>query len=242
MMRFITEHVKLVSNPTYANWQACQTLGSAGALEQAVLMRCDRNRGNCVLTEGYTFASALETMAPKVIEVVRVKTDDQGILPDDTHDVLTDWDIPTGAIQGIERRRVIYAVCRKHNIIILEDEPPESLGSYLAGVVASFLSLDIDGRVLRVDSISNVLVPRSRMGWITASNQLWLKVYNTRHSKHLHRSLLEREEEIFQSALQRGALRTSGSWFRAESHTPPRKLFLHTTFVSATEDSMQSAF
>lgn len=33
----------------------------------------------------------------------------------------------------------------------------------------SFLSMDVDGRVLRVDSFSKILAPGMRLGWVTAS-------------------------------------------------------------------------
>ncbi|CAG8282191.1 unnamed protein product [Penicillium salamii] len=98
---------------------------------------------------------------------------------------------PTGATQSLQRRRAIYSVCQKHDIFIIEDEPyyfiqmppyqgnesdsvqaSEDVESFLAGLVPSYLSLDIDGRVLRMDSFSKVLVPGSRLGWVTASAQI----------------------------------------------------------------------
>ncbi|KAF2281306.1 PLP-dependent transferase [Westerdykella ornata] len=98
---------------------------------------------------------------------------------------------PTGATQSAERRREIYKVCQKHDIYIIEDEPyyflqmapytsssepdppqPSSHAEFLASLVPSFLSLDTDGRVMRLDSFSKVISPGSRIGWITASQQI----------------------------------------------------------------------
>lgn len=42
----------------------------------------------------------------------------------------------------------------------------------LSTLVPSFLSLDVDGRVIRLDSLSKVLAPGMRLGFITASTQL----------------------------------------------------------------------
>jgi len=98
---------------------------------------------------------------------------------------------PTGATQGTQRRRQIYRVCQKHDIYILEDEPyyflqmqpytgsnapdaptPASHEAFLKSLVPSYLSIDVDGRVMRMDSFSKVVSPGSRIGWITASEQI----------------------------------------------------------------------
>ena len=73
----------------------------------------------------------------------------------------------------LQRRKDIYKVCQKHNLIIIEDEPyyflqmepytsqpkaiPEqSNADLLKSLIPSFMSLDVDGRVLRLDSLSKV--------------------------------------------------------------------------------------
>jgi aromatic amino acid aminotransferase I len=93
---------------------------------------------------------------------------------------------PTGATQLLERRKAIYVIAQKHNLYIVEDEPYYylQLPPYTPGessshetrksctLIPSYLSLDVDGRVLRLDSLSKVLAPGSRMGWVTASQQV----------------------------------------------------------------------
>lgn len=97
---------------------------------------------------------------------------------------------PTGATQGAHRRRELYRVAQKHDIFILEDDPyyflqmqpytkcsvpptpPSSHEEFLASIVPSLLSLDVDGRVMRMDSFSKVIAPGIRTGWITASEQI----------------------------------------------------------------------
>jgi aromatic amino acid aminotransferase I / 2-aminoadipate transaminase len=213
MMRFITEHTELVYNPPYADWNVCQTIGSTGALEQALRMLVDGSRKDSILTEEYSFSTALETIAPLGVKAVGVRVDEQGLLPEDMDALLSSWDPaarggarkphvlytvpsgqnPTGATQGAARRRDIYAVCQKHDVFIIEDEPyyfiqmepytsgatssptptkPQSVEDFLTSLIPSLLSLDVDGRVLRMDSFSKVLVPGSRLGWVTGSAQV----------------------------------------------------------------------
>jgi aromatic amino acid aminotransferase I len=94
---------------------------------------------------------------------------------------------PTGATMGAQRRRDVYDVCRRWDVFILEDEPyyflqmpaygspasePGSRADFLAGLLPSFLSMDVDGRVMRMDSFSKVVAPGCRVGWITAPEQI----------------------------------------------------------------------
>ncbi|KAI8323304.1 PLP-dependent transferase [Martensiomyces pterosporus] len=104
---------------------------------------------------------------------------------------------PTGATMSLARRKSIYAVAQKHNLAIIEDDPYYFLqfpplrasttsgsgsgshgsphldsgvqsGEQLWELVPSLLSLDVDGRVIRLDSFSKILAPNLRCGWITA--------------------------------------------------------------------------
>ncbi|KAK1769844.1 PLP-dependent transferase [Phialemonium atrogriseum] len=210
LMRWVTEHTELVCNPPYADWRSCLTVGSTGALEQAYRMFLDRQRGDSMLTEEYSFSTALETAAPLGIKVFGIKMDEQGLIPESMDEILARWDVqargarkphvlytvpsgqnPTGATQGERRRRDIYAVAQQHDVYIIEDEPyyflqmqpyagrgspvtppPASVEEFLESLVPSLLSMDVDGRVLRMDSFSKVVVPGSRLGWVTASEQI----------------------------------------------------------------------
>ncbi|OTA69298.1 aromatic amino acid aminotransferas-like protein [Hypoxylon sp. EC38] len=355
LLRWVTEHTELVHRGLpYADWRCALTIGSTGALEQALRMFCDRARGDSVLTEEYSFSTALETAAPLGVKVFGVRMDEQGLLPESMDEILSTWDEkargarkptvlytvpsgqnPTGATQSVQRRKDIYDVCRKHDVFIFEDEPyyflqmqpytgangpevppPATVEEFLESLVPSLLSIDVDGRVLRMDSFSKVVVPGSRVGWVTASEQvieryirhaeccsqgpsglsqilmyklvdetwghegylqwlmhlrleytrrrnailvacekylprdivswvppatgifLWLKVDHTQHPQASTKSILEIEEDIFKSCIDKGVLAIRGSWFRAERDVAPRELFFRTTFAAASEDDM----
>ena len=208
MIRFVTEHTEIVCNPPYADWHCALSVGSTSALEQTYRMFCER--GDFILTEEYTFASAVETAAPLGVRAVGIKMDDEGLLPDSMDEILSSWDVkargarkpfllytvpsgqnPTGATQGVTRRREIYKVAQKHDVYIIEDEPyyflqmqpytgsnapdvppPANNEEFLKALIPTYLSMDIDGRVMRMDSFSKVIAPGTRVGWITASEQI----------------------------------------------------------------------
>jgi len=95
---------------------------------------------------------------------------------------------PTSGTLGIERRKAIYALCQQYDIIIVEDDPywylqfpsarpdqypvpkpKKSSGfAFLDSLMPSYLSIDVDGRVVRLDTFSKTVAPGCRLGWITA--------------------------------------------------------------------------
>ncbi|KAF2084019.1 PLP-dependent transferase [Saccharata proteae CBS 121410] len=208
LLRWITEHTEICHNPPYADWLCNMTVGSTSALDMAFRMFTER--GDYILSEEYTFATAVETAAPMGVKVAGVKMDAEGLLPSSLDHILSTWDPaahngarkpfllytvpsgqnPTGATQSTERRRQIYALAQKHDLYILEDEPyyflqmapyvpgaasppqPRTHEEFLRSLVPSLLSMDVDGRVMRMDSFSKVVSPGSRIGWITASAQV----------------------------------------------------------------------
>ncbi|KAI9813150.1 MAG: Aromatic/aminoadipate aminotransferase 1 [Pycnora praestabilis] len=212
LLRFVTEHTEIVHNPPYQDWRCTMTAGNTSALGMAYRMFA--NRGDCILSEEYTFATAVETAAPMGVKVVGIEMDDQGLIPESMDEILNTWDVkargadkpfilytvpsgqnPTGATQGLQRRRQIYKIAQKHDLYIFEDEPyyflqmqpyagpnvpdvppPASHNEFVKALVPSLLSLDIDGRVMRMDSFSKVIAPGTRCGWITASEQIVNKI------------------------------------------------------------------
>ncbi|EEU34408.1 uncharacterized protein NECHADRAFT_94787 [Fusarium vanettenii 77-13-4] len=211
LLRWIVEHTEMVHDPPYANWQCTMTIGSTSALDMALRMLT--KPGDHVLSDYYTFASAVETAFPMGVRFFGIEMDSEGILPESLRATLENWkpeehgnapkpvllyliptgQNPTGATQNLQRRRDIYRVAQEHDLIILEDDPyyflqmapydPSADGSsrseefrspadLLKVLVPSYLSIDVDGRVIRMDSFSKVVSPGSRIGWITAPQEI----------------------------------------------------------------------
>ncbi|OBT66719.1 hypothetical protein VE03_03865 [Pseudogymnoascus sp. 23342-1-I1] len=208
LLRFVVEHTEITHSPPYKDWQCAMSIGSTMSLEQAY--RIFTERGDYILSEQYTFASAVETALPLGCKFLGIKMDSEGLMPEDMDDILSNWDVkargarkphllytvptgqnPSGATQSVERRKALYKVCQKHDVFIIEDEPyyflqmqpytgtdappaapPANNEEFLRQLVPSLLSLDTDGRVMRLDSFSKVIAPGTRTGWITASAQI----------------------------------------------------------------------
>ncbi|CDO95782.1 unnamed protein product [Kluyveromyces dobzhanskii CBS 2104] len=99
---------------------------------------------------------------------------------------------PTGSSLPFDRKQAIYRIAQKHDFIIVEDEPyyflqmekyeadPEKRvtktysdhNEFVENLETSFISIDTEGRVLRLDSLSKVLAPGTRFGWVVGSEAI----------------------------------------------------------------------
>lgn len=204
IIKFVTEHTKLIHKIPYEGWTAISTIGNTEAWDS--VLRTFTNRGDTILVEGFTFSSALETAHGLGVTTYPTPVDDFGIIPEKLEEILNDWvgpkpkllytiptgQNPTGSSLSNERRVEIYKIAQEHDLLIIEDEPYYFLQmepytkdvskrstksiknhqEFIDGLVTSFLSLDVDGRVLRLDSFSKVLAPGSRFGWIVGQEYL----------------------------------------------------------------------
>ncbi|CAG9961933.1 unnamed protein product [Clonostachys byssicola] len=203
LIRYLTEHVELVHNPPYRNWETCLTAGSTSAME--IALRIFGDRGDVVLTEEFTYPGFLEAVHLSGMKAKGVKMDDGGLREDSLAEILDNWNTsdgpkpkllytiptgqnPTGYTQSLERRKAIYRIADRHDLIVIEDDPYYYIkagplaesdasaqtdgGGFISQLIPSYLSLDTSGRVIRLDSTAKILAPGLRAGWVTASERV----------------------------------------------------------------------
>ncbi|KAF2149360.1 aromatic aminotransferase Aro8 [Myriangium duriaei CBS 260.36] len=138
LLRYFTEHIELVHDPQYRDWETCITCGTTSALEYAFRILCDP--GDSILTEAFTYPGALAALRGQGLKVVGVQIDDYGLSAKDLELELRTWDTtrgprpsvlytiptgqnPTGTTQTLERRQEIYAIAETYDLFIIEDDP-----------------------------------------------------------------------------------------------------------------------
>ena len=65
------------------------------------------NRGDYVLYEEFTFATAVETASPLGLKPCGVKVDAEGLIPEDLDSILSNWD---EAARGARKPLLLYSV------------------------------------------------------------------------------------------------------------------------------------
>ena len=159
--------------------------GSQGVLDAVGKVLIDK--GDQVAVEAPTYLGALQAFTPYEPEYVRMDTDEQGLIPGSLEDVLTGGRVkfiylvptfqnPTGRTIPLERRREIANIIKKHNALLVEDDPYGAL-RYRGRDVAPIKALAPD-HVVYISTLSKVFAPGLRIGFCHASEQIrkWLVI------------------------------------------------------------------
>jgi len=210
LQKFINDFVKKVYRPANALTTTLVHTGNTDGWSKCVLTLC--NAGEGILVEEYTYPSALASAWPLGVRPVPIKMDSEGMLADDLDFVLSNWDVearngmkkphvmytvpvgqnPCGTTMGETRKKEIYAVAVKHDVIIVEDDPyyflqcgqyvpkaqrtavheeegKDAEEAFIKGLAPSYLHVDYQGRVIRLDTFSKTIAPGSRLGFFTCN-------------------------------------------------------------------------
>ncbi|KAF5341482.1 hypothetical protein D9758_013938 [Tetrapyrgos nigripes] len=213
---FLHNFVSRVFRPAYSDFEILLNFGNTDAWNKVINILCEP--GDPILIEQHTYASAQAVWAPMGCRGVPVGLDKDGVVPGDLERILSTWEgerrptllyivptgqNPTGSTLSLERKKEIYEICVKWDVIICEDDPYYFLqmeeysspslsngsppngsnGSnspsqgkpngeavfteelLIESLVPSFVSLDYQGRVIRLETFSKTLGPGNRLGY-----------------------------------------------------------------------------
>ena len=157
------------------------TSGSGEAIN--MLIQAMTDPGDVLLTEEYVYLGTMRQMRLWGANVVGVKCDDDGIIPEALDETIRAQDaagrrvkflytIPTfqnplGWTATLERRQRMLEVCQSHGVPILEDDCYVDL-RFEGEDVTSISSMADGGGVLYVGSMSKIIAPGVRMGYLVA--------------------------------------------------------------------------
>ena len=153
------------------------TAGSQQALDLLARMFCDP--GDVIVAEGPSYVGALSAFSQYQVEVRHVPLDDQGLDPDALGEALDhlasegkrakflytvpNYHNPAGVTMNGERRGRVLDLARRHNVLIIEDNPYGRLG-FEGDPPAALRASDADN-VVYLGSLSKVFCPGLRIGW-----------------------------------------------------------------------------
>ncbi|KAI0041417.1 PLP-dependent transferase [Auriscalpium vulgare] len=203
VQKFIRMFTERVYEPAYSDWTTLIHTGNTDGWSRLAKMLC--NPGDTIITEKWTYPSAVAAASPIGVNVLSVDMDAEGMRADSLRKVLSEWDPargkrphvmytvpvgqnPSGTTMGLARKAAIYEICVEFDVIIAEDDPYFFLqaGTYLPkasraassrgdsadwlhSLVPSYLKVDRQGRVIRLDTFSKTIAPGVRLGWFTCN-------------------------------------------------------------------------
>lgn len=146
------------------------------------------NKGDVVMLEAPSYVGAVNAMKACEPTFVSIPTDDDGMIieelkaaleknPDTKYIyVIPDFQNPSGKCWSLERRKAFMDVVNEFEIPVVEDNPYGEL-RFEGEPKPSLKSLDTKGLVVYLGTMSKVLAPGYRLGWVCAEDNI-LEQYN----------------------------------------------------------------
>ena len=159
-------------------------------------------KGDIILCEEPTHNTALKIMKAHEVEAVQVKMDEEGIDLEDLEMklkkytpkfgyIIPSYNNPTGIVTKTKRRKEIYNLFRQYSVPIIEDGFNEEL-LYSSSPIDPIASLSGKGNsIIYIGSLSKILFPGLRIGWILASKDLIDVLESVKRGRTIHCSFLD---------------------------------------------------
>ncbi|KAG8229779.1 hypothetical protein J437_LFUL005860 [Ladona fulva] len=144
-------------------------------------------KGKSVFVADPTYASGIEMMRPYQPAYYTIREDADGIIPELLIEALErskkdcggdpkkmgnllyivpNGSNPSGTVIPTKRKKEIYKIACDYDLLILEDDP-YFFHNYQEEDSISFLSLDTERRVIRIEGLSKLMTPGFRIGMAT---------------------------------------------------------------------------
>ncbi|XP_071118320.1 kynurenine/alpha-aminoadipate aminotransferase, mitochondrial-like [Haliotis cracherodii] len=217
MLKWLTELLRRLHDPptlpphgvspsANSDMMTISTYGCTEAISKVIGLVVEE--GDSLLVEESTYPSVMNVIEPLGCKPVTVKNDADGLIPSDLSNILSSWNEavsgprpkllycvpvggnPTGANLTLKRKKEVYALARKYDLLIIEDDPYYML-QFTRPLIPSLVSLDVDGRVLRCDSFSKMMAAGARIGYLSGPKQFLEKFIEWKDVNSFPNSLAE---------------------------------------------------
>lgn len=155
------------------------------------------NEGDTVICEAPSFIGSLNSFRSYNCRLCGIPMDDQGMRPDLLEKalqteknvrfiyIIANFQNPSGITTSFERRKAVYELAKKYNVMIVEDNPYGELR--ISGEnVPCIKSLDTEGLVVYAGSFSKVLSPGMRIGYAIAPKPVLQKMVVCKQGEDVH--------------------------------------------------------
>jgi GntR family transcriptional regulator, regulator for abcA and norABC len=174
LRRTISTHVDEFKNINTSPSSILITSGAQQALH--LIIQCLLKPGDAVAIEDPSYCLSLPIFQTAGLKIHRLAVDSHGVNPDDLiqlhkkHRIRMvflnpDYQNPTGTVLTMERRKQILNLSAEFGIPIIEDDP-YSLTSFDGVANPTLKSMDENGNVLYISSLSKIIASGLRIGWV----------------------------------------------------------------------------
>ncbi len=143
------------------------------------------NRGDKVIVEIPSYVNAIKSFQLQGAKVIGVTLEEDGVNLVELEDAMKqggeifytirNFGNPSGITMSLEKRKAVYDLAVKYNVPILEDDPYGEL-RYRNERIPHIKELDTEGAVLYAGTISKIIAPAMRVGFLAANKEFIKKI------------------------------------------------------------------
>ncbi|MEA5056699.1 MAG: PLP-dependent aminotransferase family protein [Anaerotignum propionicum] len=195
----IVERMAVKNNIHATPEQVLITSGSQQGLDFAARVFIDK--GDVILVESPSYLGAINAFKACEPTFIEVPTDDGGMVMEELEKVLAttenvkmiyvipDFQNPTGRTWSLERRTKFMEIVNKYEVPVIEDNPYGEL-RFENDTMPALKSLDTKGLVVYLGTLSKIMVPGFRLGWVCAEDEILSKFNTMKQGADLQTSTL----------------------------------------------------
>lgn len=167
--------------------------------------------GDIVYCEEYAFPNFINASRYAGCRPIGIPMDEEGMIPEALEETVgrtcgkilyvnPNFQNPTGSTLPLARRRKIYEIACRHNLVIYEDDPYGDI-RFHGNPIESFKQMDTENRVIFAGSYSKTLSAGLRVGYLFGNPGLLSPVFRVRNNQLGQNPLLP--QMIISETLQR---------------------------------------
>jgi 2-aminoadipate transaminase len=187
LLNKINERMKIKKNINTDGSDIIITTGGQQAIY--LISKIFINPGDIVLVEEPSFIGGMAAFLSNGADLVGVKLNGDGVDTDHLEEILNklkkegktpkffytipNFQNPGGVTMSQEKRKKVYEISKKYNLLVLEDDPYSDL--YFSGEQKDYFpikSYGNDAPIIYLGSFSKILCPGFRLGWILADKKI----------------------------------------------------------------------
>ncbi len=195
------------------------TTGSQSALD--LIARTFINPGDIVITENPSYLAAIGAFKNAGARLLGIPLDDEGMkthileeklrsMPDEERSrikfiyTIPIAQNPAGVSMSSDRKKHLLEIASKYDLLVVEDDPYSYLVFEENVDKTTIKSLDQEDRVIYLSTVSKILAPGLRIGWIVANHDIARRIELVKQYLDLHSPTLN--QLIVAEAMKRGVV------------------------------------
>lgn len=194
----LKEYMKEKHNVGTTDDELIITSGAQQVMNLSAMVLC--NVGDTVICENPSFIGSLNAFRSFGLNLVGVDMDDDGMNIEKLEAALKanpnakfiytipTFQNPSGVCMSLAKRKAVYELAKKYQILILEDNPYSDT-RFAGKELPTIKSFDTDGLVIYAGTFSKVISPGLRVGYAIAPKEIISKMVVCKQTSDVHTSI-----------------------------------------------------